>query len=71
MTKLVVLPRAEAEIAEAAGHYERQRRGLREQFLARLQRAFDFLLALPGAGSTTTSGYRKRYVIRFPYAVVY
>ena len=66
---------ADAEMAEAARWYERQRLGLGAEFLAAVDAAVARIEENPGIGSPTPrvpdEAIRRVFVRRFPYHVVY
>jgi plasmid stabilization system protein ParE len=65
--ELIVAPEAEQDIAEAYAWYERQRVGLGEDFLSRVDACIQGICRAPQAHEN----YRRGLVRRFPYAVFY
>jgi toxin ParE1/3/4 len=64
-------PEAEAELAEAASHYESQVAGLGHAFAAEAERVISLLRAYPDVGSSVGRKHRRLSMDRFPYSVVY
>jgi len=64
-------PEAEAELFEAASHYESQLTGLGQAFTAEAERIISLLCAYPDVGSPLGSRRRRMSMDRFPYAIVY
>jgi plasmid stabilization system protein ParE len=69
--RVIFHDRAEEELNEAAGYYERARPGLGDAFLAEVHRAVEALLAAHLAGAVMEGDVRRWLVKRFPYSVVY
>jgi len=69
--ELIVAPEAEQDIAEAYAWYERQRVGLGEDFLSRVDACIQGICRAPQAHATVHENYRRGLVRRFPYAVFY
>jgi toxin ParE1/3/4 len=71
---LRVLPRAEAELAEAIDWYEARRPGLGADLLELAAKAFERIVEAPNQLATWRTGRREysRFLIdRFPYAVLF
>ena len=62
---------ARRELREAASYYESQRPGMRQEFLAEVDRAFEQMRRHPHAGTPIAGGLRRRVLRRFPYSVFY
>lgn len=71
VAKLVLLPQALQDLAEAHRWYEGRRVGLGREFLESVQACFDFVCAHPRALATVHENYRRAKVRRFPYVVLY
>jgi plasmid stabilization system protein ParE len=73
--RLKLLDEAELEMALAAEHYEIQRPGLGEEFLAAISNVLDLLLANRYIGQPFTAddlvNMREYPIKRFPYYIVY
>lgn len=64
-------PDAEAELDEAVGRYEAERRGVGLRFAAAAAAALDRLAAAPELGPWMAPGVRRLLVPGFPYGIVY
>ncbi|HXW13105.1 MAG TPA: type II toxin-antitoxin system RelE/ParE family toxin [Terriglobia bacterium] len=71
MTKLLVRPAAAADIEEAYRWYERQRRGLGEEFLTGVDAMLQALAEHPAAYAVIYRETRRALLRRFPYAIFY
>jgi len=69
--RLRLHPGARRELIEAARYYEGENPGLGGVFLARMQRAFDRILALPEACPVSRGSLRIKVLESFPYSVHY
>ena len=69
--RLVVEPRAGADITGAFRWYQSQRTGLGVQFLAQLRAAYERILDGPLKYQDLRSGIRRALLRRFPYAVYF
>jgi plasmid stabilization system protein ParE len=64
-------PKAEAELSEAAAHYESQVTGLGRAFAAEAERIISLLRTHPDTGSSLGLRRRRMSMDRFPYWIVY
>ena len=71
MKPLVLHPSAEAELWEAAAHYESIVEGLGADFRAEVERAFGQIRAVPDRWPKGVKDTRRYHVRRFPYSIVY
>jgi len=73
VTRLIVLPAAEAEVAAAAEWYEDQREGLGVEYVAEVGAAFERIVAAPLSFPRWRDdrSYRRLVLKRFPYLVFY
>jgi toxin ParE1/3/4 len=72
MTRIfIVRPEAEQDIAETFEWYEQQRKGLGDDFLLRVESAFDFLMQDPFSFAPIYKDIRRTLLRRFPYGVFY
>jgi len=62
---------ARAELRESALFYEGELRGLGAEFVAEVERTIEFVVTHPNAGSPLWSNFRRAFVRRFPFAVIY
>ncbi len=62
---------AERELAEAVGHYDRERPGLGSEFRTEVERATRFLSQYPLAAPAVRRDVRRFVVARFPYSLLY
>lgn len=69
--KLVFLAGAKQDLFEAARWYEDRGDGLGDELLNEVEAALKRLKQFPGMGPETLSGYRRCFVRRFPYALIY
>lgn len=69
--ELIMAPEAEEDVSEAYDFYERNRVGLGEDFLSRLDACIQFTRRVPKAHSLFHLDYRRALVRKFPYAVFY
>jgi plasmid stabilization system protein ParE len=68
---LVVLPSAEADLAQAKAWYESNRRGWSEKFRTRVEEAFERIGRMPELHAEIYNGVRRAFIRQFPYAVFY
>jgi plasmid stabilization system protein ParE len=68
---LVVQPEAEADLAEAKAWYERQGKGLANEFRVGIEEAFERILRMPELHAEIYKGIRRSRLRRFPYAIFY
>lgn len=71
MTDLRVHPLAENEIGRAARFYEDRVPGLGKDFIAEVAHCFGRIQDFPQLGSADPEGFRRMFLRRFPYAVIY
>jgi toxin ParE1/3/4 len=64
-------PDADAELEEAALHYEARMAGLGKSFAAEVERTIALVREFPEAGSSVAPKRRRVLVARFPYSIVY
>ena len=69
--ELVMAVEAEQDVADAYNYYERQRVGLGEDYLARVDACIQGIRRAPKAHAYFMADYRRALVRRFPYAVYY
>jgi len=69
--EFIVAPEAEEDIAEAYAWYERQRVGLGEDFLSRVDACIQGICRAPQVHAIIHENYRRGLVRKFPYAVFY
>jgi plasmid stabilization system protein ParE len=69
--ELVMAEEAEQDIADAYAFYERQRVGLGEDFIARVDACIPSIVRAPAARASFLGDNRRALVRRFPYAVYY
>lgn len=62
---------ASREFDEAFDHYEAQSPGLGIDFIVRVQRVFDQIVAFPESHAVVFADVRRAVVTRFPYSVFY
>ena len=62
---------AEQELNEAARYYGLEGAALADSFLREIQFCCDRIVEHPEAGPTIGGDIRRRFVRRFPYAVIY
>lgn len=62
---------AERELAEAAGWYEEQARGLGQQFLDEFEATMERVIRFPDAWTPISTRHRRCLFRRFPFAVIY
>ena len=68
---LAVLPRAMADMREAAARYESERRGLGRFFLQKLRALFQRVKKKPLQFPEIAPGVRRALVPKFPYGVFF
>ena len=68
---LLITPDAEVDLTEAKTWYERQHRGLGDEFLLCVEEALDRVRLLPEAYREVAPGVRRVIVRRFPYGLYY
>jgi toxin ParE1/3/4 len=69
--RVIVRPRAEADLREARDWYEEQRSGLGKQFVAEIARTIRFLAQNPEVYPEYYRGFRRALTGRFPYKLFY
>jgi len=68
---LVVLPGAEADLAEAKAWYESNRPGWSEKSRLRVEEAFERIGRMPELHAEIYKRVRRTFIRQFPYAVFY
>ena len=68
---LIVRPEAEADIVEAYAWYERQRDGLGNEFLLRVEAALESIRFNAALNPPIFKEIRRKLLRRFPYGVFY
>lgn len=71
MTTVVFHPLAEQELIDASAYYEEQRSGLGLEYLEEVERAVNFLIRYPEAGSIVRGSIRRLILPRFSYSLLY
>ncbi len=66
-----LLPEAKAEFVDAADWYDRQRRGIGVDFVARVRGLLDRVAVEPQRHAVAHGDVRKAVVPGFPYIVLY
>ena len=69
--RVALRPAAERDIAEAMAWYDEQEAGLGDEFLARVDAAFERIIAHPTGYPFTHKTFRRALLGRFPYAVYF
>jgi plasmid stabilization system protein ParE len=69
--RLIILPEAEADVADAAQWYEAQERGLGRQFMRAFRAATSILRRTPLHHRPVIEEARRVLLRRFPYAVFF
>ena len=64
---LVIRPRAETDLREAHGWYERQRAGLGAEFITEIEAALESLVCDPQRHTVYYRRFRRAFMHRFPY----
>jgi plasmid stabilization system protein ParE len=55
----------------ASEYYERQASGLGREFLAEVQRTVHGIVQNPGAGPVVQQPFRRRFLLGFPFSILY
>lgn len=71
MRVLIFQAEAETELLESIRHYEQERPGLGDEFLAEVRTLAARLLDYPGSGSPLFRDVRRARVRRFSYQLIY
>jgi len=71
MWTLIVRPEAERDMAEAYDWYERQRPGLGEDFLLRVEAGLDSIRNDPHLCANIYLHVKRKLIRRFPYGLFY
>lgn len=71
MPSLIVRPEAEHDLQSAFIWYEKQRPGLGEDFLLRIEAAFESLLYDPFIIAPIHKDIRRKLIRRFPYGIYF
>lgn len=71
MIRVTLHPAAQAELSDAAEHYDEQVPGLGERFIRRVEEATAFLQHHPAGAPVVEGVLRGKLVPRFPYTVFY
>ena len=69
--RLVIRPRAEADLRDARSWYESQRAGLGVEFLAQIDATIQVLIRDPQRHPVYYCGFRRVLARRFPYKLFY
>lgn len=69
--RLVILPKAQAEMADAVDWYELQQAKLGKRFVSCVDKLFTIILKNPFQFSEKTPPFREAIVDKFPYLVIY
>ena len=69
--ELVMAEEAEQDVADAYRYYERQRVGLGEDFLSKIDARIHEVLRFPKANRFFHLDYRRALVRKFPYGIFY
>lgn len=69
--RVILRPRAEADLSEAARWYESQRQQLGSQFLDEINRVLRLLEGAPERQPVYYRGFRRMRTHRFPYKLFY
>ena len=62
---------AERELEDTARYYERECPGLGAAFVAEVERCVEAIALHPSIGARVQAGIRRRFLRRFPYALLY
>ncbi len=68
---LIIAPEAERDLAEAYAWYEERQIGRGEDFLRRVDACVQAICRAPELHASSSEGFRRGLVRRFPYAVIY
>jgi plasmid stabilization system protein ParE len=68
---MIILPEAEADMANARDWYERQRGGLGAAFLLGMEEVLDRIRRTPEMHAAVHQNVRRAFTRRFPYTVYY
>jgi toxin ParE1/3/4 len=69
--RVIIRPRAEADLRDGRNWYENQRTGLGEEFLVETANTIKLLLHNPELRSEYYRGFRRILLRRFPYKLFY
>ncbi len=69
--RLVILPKAQAEMAHAVDRYELQQAKLGKRFISCVDKLFNIILKNPFQFSEKTPPFREALVAKFPYLIIY
>lgn len=69
--RIIVRPRAEADLQRAWQHYEREQTGLGDEFLRELRPLVQSLERHPERAPYYYRGFRRLLAARFPYKIFY
>lgn len=71
MTRIVLEPEAEQDIADAFGWYEVQRPGLGDRFLVSIEQCLEAIARAPTAYRVVELDVRRALLRTFPYGLLY
>ncbi|MBN2292686.1 MAG: type II toxin-antitoxin system RelE/ParE family toxin [Pirellulales bacterium] len=71
MTSVRLLDIAEAEVMEAAQHYNSERQGLGDTFIEHVRSTLNRIAEYPEAFGFAAAQIRVKQVTKFPYAILY
>ncbi|MCR4412816.1 MAG: type II toxin-antitoxin system RelE/ParE family toxin [Thermoguttaceae bacterium] len=71
ISRVVFLPEAAQDVADARAWYEGQRKGLGETFVQAIDARINSLRANPEIHAIVRKAYRRAILSRFPYAIYY
>lgn len=69
--RLVILPKAQAEMADAVDCYEPKQTKLGKRFVLCVDKLFNIFLKNPFQFSEKTPPFREALVNKFPYLIIY
>jgi toxin ParE1/3/4 len=66
---VIILPEAEADLADAQAYYDRQRDGLGAEFLHSVEGVLEQVDRMPEAHAVVHEGVRRALTRRFPFSI--
>ncbi len=70
-SRVIILPRAEQDLCDAADYYDQRQPGLGDEFLDRVVQTLQMIRERPELFAEMLSDVRRASVPRFPYGIFY
>lgn len=71
MDGILFHPNVRMDIVESYSFYESQSQGLGDDFIVELEQAYQAIIDLPVTWPLFSKGFRRYFLSRFPFAIIY